>query len=658
MDSEIARLLDEGYLQRYEQAAREAGYPDVDVVCVLACGMIVQVKEAGLKLRLVCDGSAPHNGESLNATMLVPDTNLTSVDQAAATVGKHSWCFCIDESDAYMQTPCSAWSVRYLGIRWRGVLYAFRVMNFGLSSACSAQQSIAVALHRALRRRLVRSGLHCNPTSGYDQVQVALPPVYEQRQKAARLASKVFKNKHRHLLLDHPALAHSRAHDDDGKLLAAGSVGSAPFSEAAAAADVRVAHRQLDKLIEAEQRAGRRIDTVSGLQQYLDDFWHSASSLRAGVFTLLSALALYRQLRVRCNMKPGKTTYPAQDFTFLGICGSTRTFMLFLDAKRVASMLDAIRVAIDARGITVGDLASLIGLMVFASAVVEARPYYRSLLAILGRYCYDSNGRWCKARKGVFIPFTEVELRDLRAWLVVLRHYNGTDIARGMRRLVAPFELYSDASGTGVAWCYAGHHGVHDIPGRWAKFVFAKKDSHVRILQGRLEAWASLLGLRYAIPRCSGRGMTLRVRSDSSCFIGQARKMSSSDPAVQPVLREIMWLSAVHGVRLEFIHLPASSKEISFVDADSRRTEHDPGGKRTAIYIKGKAEMAALFVKTSRMGAHVVGPLERPDLAPFLEAERCQALAFDTTWSPQRRDALDALVSEWTVPQGPFGRRR
>jgi hypothetical protein len=301
----------------------------------------------------------------------------------------------------------------------------------------------------------------------------------------------------------------------------------------------------------------------------------------------------------------------------------------------------------------------MIGLMVFASAVVEARPYYRSLLTILGKFCYDEKGRWCKARKGVFIAFSEVELRDLRAWLVVLRHFNGTDIARGMRRLVAPFESYSDASGSGVAFCYAGHYGVHEIPTAWATFVFAKKESHVRILQGRLEAWGCLLGMRYAIPRCSGRGMTLRVRSDSSCFIGQARKMSSSDPAVQPILREIMWLAAVHGVRLEFIHLPAASKAIGFVDALSRRTEHDPGGKRTAIFVKGKIEMAALFIKASRMGAHTVGPLERPDLVPFLEAERCQALDFNTAWSPQRRDALDALVDEWTVPHpATFGRRR
>jgi hypothetical protein len=49
------------------------------------------------------------------------------------------------------------------------------------------------------------------------------------------------------------------------------------------------------------------------------------------------------------------------------------------------------------------------------------------------------------------------------------------------------------------------------------------------------------------------------------------------------------------------------------------------------------------------MGVHALGTMERPDLAPFLDAERCQALQFDVTWSAQRRDQLDALVEDWRL---------
>ena len=648
MDVEIQRLLRAGFLKRYELAAREAGYPEQPPVCILACGMVVKITEAGIKHRLVCDGSAPRNGESLNDTMVVPPCRLSSVEQAAATLGKHSWVFTIDESDAYMQTPCSAWSVRYLVISWRGVLYGFTVMNFGLSAACSAQQSIVVALHRALRRRLLRGGLHCNPTSGYDQRQVALPPINEQRQKSARLATKMFTNKNRHLLRNNPALRQA----PQSTVLAAKSLETTATPNSN---EVSAAHDELNRLVSKEKRAGRRIDTCSGLQQYLDDLWHATSSRRAGYWVLLQALSLCLELRIRVNMKPGKTTCPSQQFKFLGINGCTRAFTLFLDADRVRQVLKLITEALVAGGATVADLASLIGLLVFCSAVVEARPYYRSLLSTLTNNCYDQHGHWARARKNNFVNFSTAELRDLRAWAVVLQHYNGTDIARGIRRRVAPFELFSDASGSGLAFSYAGHFEVQELPAAWATFVFARKDAHVRILQARLEGWASLLGLRYAIPRCSGVGATLRVRSDSSCFVGQARKMSSSDEAVQPILREIMWLAAVHGVRLQWDHVSAKAKQIQFVDALSRRTEADPAGKRAAIMQAGIVKAHTERIQSSKMGVHHLGPLDRPDLQPFLAAERCQALNFDTTWTAQRRDALDGLLRELS-PTQPLSR--
>ena len=673
MDAEIGRLHTADHIKEYSVAAREAGYGDVPVVCILACGMVIKLTKAGIKLRLVCDGSAPHDGTSLNDVMDVPPCRLTSVEKAAATCSKYGWVFTIDESDAYMQTPCSAWSVRYLGIRWRGVLYAFTVMNFGLSSACTAQQGIAVFLHRALRRRLVAGGLHCNPTSGYDQHQVALPPINEARQKTARLATKMFKNRHRALLDGHPAMAHAAAHDDAGVAIDTGTDSTGATATATSSTSMKIlgskisdskirapdfelqgpehvqARAELDRLIKRERRAGRRIDSCSGLQQYLDDFFHACTTRRAGWWTMLQALALFNDLRVRVNMKPGKTDCPSQRLHFLGISGDLRAaFCLFLDKERVDGMLEAIAKAIADEGATVGELATLIGLMVFCSAVVEARPYYRSLLDILGENCYDQHGKWCKYKKGFFIKFSADQLRNLRAWSIVLKHYNGTDICRGLRRAAAPFEVYSDSSGSGLAWSYAGRYGVELVPKGWAKFVFARKESHVRILQGRLEAWGSLLGMRYAIPRLSGMGMTLTVRSDSSCFIYQARKMSSSDSAVQPILCEIMWLAAVHGVRLDFVHLPAASDEIGFVDALSRETQTD-APKRAAIMAAGKAKAAVEFAQSSRMGVHNIKPLERPDLVPFLEAERCQALNFSAEWSPQQRDALDAVLAEWTV---------
>ena len=132
--------------------------------------------------------------------------------------------------------------------------------------------------------------------------------------------------------------------------------------------------------------------------------------------------------------------------------------------------------------------------------------------------------------------------------------------------------------------------------------------------------------MRYAIPRCAGKGMTLRVRSDSSCFIFQAMKMSSADPAVQPILREIMWLAAVYGVRLEFEHLSASSKEIAFVDALSRRTQAD-AAKRAKYMAAGKA-LAVLDNLERILAIELLAAAQAYDLQPpaLARAPRTDAL--------------------------------
>ena len=644
-DSECSRLLQEGYIKEYDVAASEAGYADVPVVCVLACGIVIKLTPAGIKLRLVCDGSAPHDGSSLNETMEDQICNLASVEKAAQSCSKHGFAFTIDECDAYMQTPCSAYSVRFLGIRWRGKIFAYTVMNFGLSSACGAQQSIAVALHRAVRRRLVSGGLHCNPTANFDQVQPWVLPVNEQRQRVARAKRKAFTNKHRDIL---------SATEDDGdihtKIVAENFYNyvhvpaSAKKTHAPDSANKSTVFHRAAKLLRDEKHATRRISSCSSLYQYLDDMFAAFTDRRSAVWSFLISLSLFLELNVRVNKKPGKTCFPAQRFEFLGVSFDLRQFRLYLSATKVDILLSSLTAAIEAGSTTFGDLESLVGVLVWSSAVIEVRPYYRSLLNILTNTCPTFNGRRHRAAKHTLITFSDVELRDLRAWLVILRVFNGCEIERGIRRQISAFELLSDASGTGLGYSYAGVYGHMEVPASWSSFIFARSDSHVRILVGRLEAWALLEGLRYACPRCSGKLMTLRARTDNIGLCYQVRKLSSKDIAVQPILREIMWLLAVHGVRLQMDFIPGV--ENVFTDALSRLTQPD-AHTRAAALAACKAKAAIHLVQATKMGVHAVGALARPDLLPFLEAERCSALDFDDQWSEQSRAGLDAVLDEW-----------
>ena len=651
-DSECSRLHDEGYIKEYSVAAREAGFSDVPVVCILACGIVIKLTPAGIKLRLVCDGSAPHDGTSLNDTMEEQDCNLASVEKAAQSCSKHGFAFTIDFQDAYMQTACSAYSVRFLGIRWRGKVYAYTVMNFGLSSACSAQQSIAVALHRAVRRRLVAGGLHCNPTANFNQVQPWVLPINEQRQRVARTKRKAFVNKHRVILATTTAATTDHHTPSSGvkSKFSKPENSKPPIS----AYDVNVV-KHAARLLRDEKQASRRISSCSSLYQYLDDLFAAFTDRRGAVWAFMVSMSLFFDLNVRVNKKVGKTCFPSQRFEFLGVCFDLRTFMLSLSPTKVDLLLTTITAAAEATTITFGELESLVGVLVWSSAVIEVRPYYRSLLNILNANCVTINGRSHRAAKHKLIILSECELRDLRAWLVILRVFNGCEIERGIRRQISAFELLSDASGTGIGYAYAGVYGHKEVPASWSSFIFARSDSHVRILVGRLEAWALLEGLRYACPRCSGKLMTLRARTDNIGLCYQVRKLSSKDIAVQPILREIMWLLAVHGVRLQMDFIPGV--ENVFTDALSRLTQPD-AHTRAAALATCKAQAAIQLIQATKMGVHVVGDLARPDLLPFLEAERCSALDFNDQWSEQSRAGLDAALSEWLIDNEQLKKHR
>ena len=52
-----------------------------------------------------------------------------------------------------LQNPCAEESVNHLGIEWKGEVYVYVRMPFGVSSAPAAQQTLLCALMRAVMRR-------------------------------------------------------------------------------------------------------------------------------------------------------------------------------------------------------------------------------------------------------------------------------------------------------------------------------------------------------------------------------------------------------------------------------------------------------------------------------------------------------------------------
>jgi hypothetical protein len=82
---------------------------------------------------------------------------------------KHGSFYRADFEDCINQVPMSKWSMRFCGIRFRGVLYAYRVGSYGYSNLPSLAQSLVIALIRASTRRMVAAGLPCGIPPTFDQ---------------------------------------------------------------------------------------------------------------------------------------------------------------------------------------------------------------------------------------------------------------------------------------------------------------------------------------------------------------------------------------------------------------------------------------------------------------------------------------------------------
>ena len=149
MDAEITRLRDHGYIMEYKEAARRASYPEVEEVCTLSLGVVRKQD----KDRVVCNGSAPYDGHSLNDVMEFDKCRLASVELAASALSYHGFVSIVDAKDAFCGCPVSAYSIRFMTIRYRGVLYAWVRCNFGLAAMPVAYQAIAILLCRAVHYR-------------------------------------------------------------------------------------------------------------------------------------------------------------------------------------------------------------------------------------------------------------------------------------------------------------------------------------------------------------------------------------------------------------------------------------------------------------------------------------------------------------------------
>ena len=558
IDTEIARLLDKRILGTWEAVAAEQGHNIDDLDMIMSLGVVLKRG----KTRLVVDASRPEgDGRSLNSAAELPPTRLANIFMAMRAFSRTGRFWLADMEDAFHQTSLAADSTRLAGIRWRGVTYIYRRSFFGFAPAPAMQQTLAVALCRITTRRLRRRGLACGDPVGWNQCWASAHP-------------------------DAPTC------DQRGETAAEQDMGRGPAA------------------YNRPPLAGS--DSLVTVLAYLDDFWGGTSGRpEAAAFSFMHFLSICEDLGVR--LKTSKMAPPATEGLFLGIHCSLPDMSISLGADRVIELSGRLRALLAESTVTIGELMSVVGVLVFCSVVIPAaRCFYRRLLDAL-----KADG--ARQRRYLRLPWTPGMREDVSTWMAVLDRYNGRPVSRGVSDPIFRHAGYSDASFSGFGWHLDGTvlFDRDTWPASWADRI-GMHSAHHDIYIVELELWGALLMLRAIIPLAGARdgrsGGRLRVFNDNQSVVGMLSKLTTTSRRCLPLIKEIVGLLVVFGVSLV----------VSWVDTVSNRHADllsrfcDPTEHKAALMAELRQLRAA--APRRQLGPDDCRLPQRPDLADLFPA--------------------------------------
>ena len=298
---------------------------------------------------------------------------------------------------------------------------------------------------------------------------------------------------------------------------------------------------------------------------------------------------------------------PASEGTYLGIHCSLPTMTVSIGADRVAELSERLRSLLASPTVSVGDLMSVVGVLVFCSVVIPAaRCFYRRLLDAL-----KADGR--RQQRWLRLPWTAGMRDDVATWLAVLERYNGRPVSRGVSDPIFGHAGFSDASFSGWGW----HLDGSDLfdrggwPSSWVDRIGRHSELHdIYIVE--LELWGALKMLRAIIPlagHADGRsGGRLRVYNDNQSVCGMLAKLTTPSRRCLPLIKEIVGLLVVYGVSLVVSWVDTASNR----HADLLSRWEDPAEDKAALL----AELRQLRSsgRRQRLDRSDVRPPMRPDL--------------------------------------------
>jgi hypothetical protein len=146
LDEELHALLASGSIAQYDDSVFAAYGPPI-LVCP------IRVEESGGKLRLIYDARI------VNTIDKSGHVQYESLADILPFIPPHSYCFKTDMRNGYFQIPMRNEDAPYLAFQWRGRLYYWRVLPFGLQSAPKFFERCTQPLKQHLRQHFRSSNL-------------------------------------------------------------------------------------------------------------------------------------------------------------------------------------------------------------------------------------------------------------------------------------------------------------------------------------------------------------------------------------------------------------------------------------------------------------------------------------------------------------------
>jgi len=599
VDTDVRRQLELRFVDTWVNVAKECGLRGKQPTVILPLGAVMRKG----KVRIVFDPSRVLEGTSegavsLNDLQIIDGkTCLANIQLLLAAMSETGSFWKADLASAFSQIPLAAKSVTYCGFMWQGpndaepTVYSFRRLGFGFKLGCYVQQCVAIMLSRALVRRLTRLGLKCGKAPLYNEPQPKNYPVQRLGEKRDRRAAKM-SNKRK------PSWAKK---------------GDPEFT---------------------------------AILSYLDDFGGVCDEgtldgdLLVGDFSFLHFLSITKEVGCVVAAQRDKTERATRDQQiYLGFEVICRDLCIKLDENRIEDMVKLLDGVMSSSTITVKELLSLIGILVFAALVIQgARFAYAGLLDKVRSLRHG-------APKSFKILVDKIFIDDCEMYKELMARMNGLHAIQGARRPCVKWEFYSDASFLG--WCYwteAGHYEDARWPEPWLRSRIGLPTKYKDIFICELEAWAVLIGLRKCIPLCAF-GL-LVIWCDNAPVVQMLRRHTSRSSRCAPIIREIEFLLALYNVELKPMHV--RTYDNSLADLGTRQFENNAKTKSLEIAKHKMREKAKkLFPTKPRRCAQA-----RPQIFDLYKKYRASMDVWSAPLGDKERAELEMLLPHYLKSVG------